>query len=187
MVENILISLFTGIVVSLFFWWITVCLPQKKKKRIIVNNFRRMFIDFKVASIRMLLVVTNEYINENQVNSLLDYENFRKFYQGRLVVFHNAIDIIQEQEEYLNKLLIDLEILSHAGMYLVNNIDILNKDVFYFFKTLQENVFCLKHNKGISVEQNKYLYNMLWSYLANYSKMDGYYDADSFDNVMSKI
>ena len=186
--KEIFFSLSTGFIVTTIFWLISIYLPQRKKKKILIKNFRYFFVQFKSNLIRILLQACEKYKDESQINNLLEYKNFKDFFGNQnKKLFYNAINIINENNIYISKIIIEFELLNIETYAIINNVDVLNKDLYNFSRALNENLYRLKNDINLKNDQINYLSTMLWSYLANYSQISGYSEEDLFNKMISKI
>lgn len=187
-INEIILSLCTGTIITTFFWIITIYIPIRRKDKLIIKKYYIFYYKFKERVIQILLAACNEYKNTAKVEYLSNYKNFVEYFgeEGKKK-FYMALNKIQDNKEYFEKIIIELNLLLKESIYVINNISLINEDLYNFISSLNENLYRLENDNDYKYDQVKYLGTILWGYLANYSTITGYYQYDKFMNMVSKL
>ena len=108
--EKIAYDLGIGSIISLFFYWLVVRIPENVKRRRIRNSFARHFREFKEDAIATMLMVADGTYAYGFHQELVDQKKFREYFQqqvgrgeDRWESLHNKMS-----EHALNELLTQL-------------------------------------------------------------------------------
>ncbi|HHF3200425.1 hypothetical protein [Vibrio alginolyticus] len=186
--NEIIFNLSCGMLISIWFYFLVVWLPEKKNKKRIKTHFRFRYLEFKYNLIMHIVGACREPYDSDLLNKLIEPNAFRDHFkvkvtanQDRWHVFVNNFD---------NKLLADIlnefEVLKYATTYLIGNVEVDDDEVFAFLHRINTISVTLK---GVSLEDDslKRLTRLLWQMLAGFSWADGYQDDNYFDNMFRKI
>lgn len=189
--NTIIFTLSSGMLVSIWFYFLVVYLPEKQKKKRVKESFLSQYREFKR---QLILHIFNAYskanISEPYVDTdlLIDPDEFKAYFkecvtesQNRWHIFLNNLD-----EEVLAEILIEFEALKEAVSYLLSNIEIENNDIFVFLHDFNAISTTLKNTK-IHDDRDKPFARLLWEILTSFSRMDGYYGYNHFERMVKKI
>ena len=186
--NSIIFNLSIGCLISMFFWYLLVFIPNKKHELIIKNNLSHQYQSFKENTINILLRASKSNSNPDQVKNLLDHNTFKSYFDANdSKHWYAALNGMQEDKDFLHDILIEMELLEEETRYTLNNIKIDDQEVFKFFKRLSKNIFLLKNSKVYSYDQTKYLGNFLYCILAQWSIISGQLQEDIYQKMIDKI
>jgi hypothetical protein len=178
----------SGLLVSIWFYFLVVYLPDLNRKHRIKNHFIAQYNEFRRALIIHILACCREPYSINLTNTLTDITKFREYFkvevlpdQERWHVFLNNLDDYE-----LHSILLEFEAFKDSISYLLSNIDIQNQDVFAFLHRIRT-IYTTQKNVNINDDSLKSLSRLLWEMLAGFSRVDGYRDYDYFIKMFNKI
>ncbi|TXD97928.1 hypothetical protein ES754_02935 [Psychrobacter frigidicola] len=189
--NTMIFTLSSGMLVSIWFYFLVVYLPQNQKKKRVKANFLSQYIEFRR---QLILHILNTYnkgnISESYVDTdlLIDSDKFKAYFkeyvtesQNRWHVFLNNLD-----EEALAEILIEFEAFKEAVSYLLNNVEIENNNIFSFLHNFNAISISLKNTK-LYDDRDKQFARLLWEILASFSFMGGYQENNHFEKMFKKI
>jgi hypothetical protein len=186
--NNIVSNLSVGLLVSIFFWYIVVYLPERNRRKIIRNNLAAHYQDFKENTIQILLWASIGTHEHDLPKKFCNYKEFKEFFSiNSNQNWYTALNGIQGNEGYLNDIIVEIELLQNEVSYVLNNVDIGDEKIHSFLKRLSTNVHKLKNSSVYTADHVKYLGNFLWGILAQWSFIDGQREDDIIEIMISKI
>ena len=186
--NTILFNLSVGFLVSLFFWFLVVRVPELRKRAILKRNLTRQYQYFKEDVIQILLFAAASTYDSELVKKLTDYREFKRYFsENQNAKWYDALNGLQSDTDYLNDLLVEVELLADEISYVLNNIAIDDEEVHFFFKRLSTHVYRLKNASIYTSDHAKYLGNFVWELLARWSMVDGQRKEDIVQDMIDKI
>tara|TARA_R110000850_G_scaffold99642_2_gene206403 strand:- start:449 stop:1135 length:687 start_codon:yes stop_codon:yes gene_type:complete len=186
--NDIVFNLSCGMLVSIWFYFLVVFLPEYFKKIRIKKNFISEYKEFRRQIIQHILHNSSEPYSVGLIDELTDVKEFKRYFytkvsdnKNRWYVFSNNLD-----SKALTEILLEFESLKESIILLLVNIDIQNDEVVSFLhrlKTMSINLKCVR--EGDYLGCNRFL-RFLWEMLSGYT-VDGYNDNDTFENIFKKI
>lgn len=144
--NQIVFTLSSGILVSIFFWFLIVAVPQTKRRRILKSNFQQHYLYFKEDVIRILLSASNEPYNQGDEEALKDVVAFRQYYQDdEKRRWYALLNGLERNPEKIDDLLVEMELLREEVGYLLHSMEIKNERVHAFFKRLSAHLYKLRN------------------------------------------
>jgi hypothetical protein len=186
--NQIIFSLSGGFLISIFFWFLVVKLPEMRKRNIIKHNISTQYQHFKEDTIEILLWASIGTHDSQLPRQLCDYKEFKKFFgENEHQKWYDALNGLQSKQDLLNDILVEMELLSNEISYVLNNVEITDERIMSVFKTLSINVYKLKSSSIFSYDQVKYLGNFLWGILAQWSFIDSQRKEDIIQKMINKL
>lgn len=186
--NEIVFNLSCGMLISIWFYFLVILLPEKKNKRRVKNHFISQYREFKRHLIMHIVNACRETYKADLLSNLMEPQVFKDYFkekvaadQDRWHVFLNNLD-----KGLLADILNEFEAFKEATSYLLGNVQVDDEEVFSFLQRINTISITLK---GVSVEDDslKQLSRFLWEILAGFSWVDGYRDYDYFDSMFHKI
>jgi hypothetical protein len=185
--EKIAYDLGIGSIVSLFFYWLVVRIPENAKRRRIRHSFARHFREFKEDSIATMLMVADGTFLWGFHEELVDQKRFREYFQQKVTpdqdrwdAFHNKMT-----DYRLNELLTHLEILRAEIIFAMAPIDIEDKKVLEFLKRLSATIVRMRNTTRHY--DMKSFGNFMWEIFAGFNMATGYQERDFFEDMIQAI
>lgn len=187
--QPILFNVAIGYLISAFFWWIVVDIPERRRREIIRNSLARSYVDFKEAVVSLMLGAINGSIESSLMRQLAsNHKDFRAYFDAddrwRWYAFLNSLS---DSERRLADLRLEFEKLRAEVGYVLSSVQIDDESVHDDLKRIQEVVFMLNNWSGFQDDPAKYLGRELWGILARFSFADGYIETDFMETLISRI
>lgn len=186
--NQIIFSLSGGYLISIFFWFLVVKIPEIRKRNIIKHNISTQYRYFKEDTIQILLAASIGTYDSELPRKLCDYKEFKKFFgENQHQKWYDALNGLQSNPDQLNDVLIEMDLLVREISYVLNNVEIDDAKIMAVFKNLSSHVYKLKSTSVYSYDQVKYLANFLWGILAQWSFIEGQREEDIIQEMINKI
>jgi hypothetical protein len=186
--EKVAYDLGVGSIVSLFFYWLVVRLPENAKRRRIRKSFAEHFREFKEDSIATMLMVTDGTFKWGDHRDLVDQEKFRSYFKQQVTPSEDRWDSLHNKmtDYYLDELLTHLEILRDEILFVMSAIEIDDEKVLEFLKRLSATIVIMRKTTN-DYDSMKSFGNFMWEVFAGWSMVDGYQKRDFFDDMIQAI
>jgi len=196
--ENNLSNLLTDFIYAIsistiaayIFYIFNIFLPEKKRKAIIKKNFEEQYLFFKEECIYLFLSALGQSSNNEIWEKLCNLEEFKNYFKEN---YNDSQDrwhkVWQELDgPLLEDLLIQLSILRDEVAFILNKMEINEKNVLSFFRLLSQRVYNFKA-RGINMEyeDKKSLLSFLWELFTGWSFVDGYREEDIVKLMIKEI
>jgi hypothetical protein len=189
--NSIIFNVTIGFLVSVIFYLLVVWYPEKRKMIIIKHNLKETYHSFKSDTIYILMNACNNGgggYDPILIDKLVDQNEFRKYFNEKITEDQNRWDAVFNglDEYFIKKLLVELEILLHEVTFVLNNVYINDKNVFFFFKQLSQSVYKMK-DSTVEYDDIKNMTSFLWQIFAGWSLIDGYREEEIIKLMIDKI
>ncbi len=186
--EKLAYDLGVGSIVSLFFYWLVVRLPENAKRRRIRHSFARHFREFKEDSIATMLMVADDTFEWGFHQELVDQKRFREYFQQKVAPDRDRWDEVHNKmtEYSLGELLTHLEILRGEILFTMGAVDIQDEKVLEFLKRLSATIVRMR-NTTPDYDSMKSFGNFMWEVFAGFSMVSGYQKSDFFEDMIRAI
>ncbi|WP_341649123.1 hypothetical protein [Thauera humireducens] len=186
--NSIVFNLSVGYLVSLFFWFLVVHLPERNRHRILRNNLSRRYQDFRESTIQILLSASIGPHDSRLSRELCDHRKFEEFFdRENKKRWHAALNGLQGNKDFIDEILLELELFAAEVLYVLNSVNIQDPTVHLFFKRLSENIYRLKNSTIYSGDQVKYLGNFLFGIHARWSVIAGKVEKDVIQEMIDEL
>lgn len=186
--NSIVFDLSVGFLVSLFFWFLIVQIPESRKRAILRNNLARQYQHFKEDVIQILLFASVGSHSTELKKQLCNHDEFKRFFsENKNERWYAALNGLQGNEGHLNDLIVEIELLANEISYVLNNINIDDDEVHSFFKRLSTHVYKLRRSTVYTYDHVKYLGNFIWEILARWSIISGQRKEDIVQEMIDRI
>jgi hypothetical protein len=182
--EKIAYDLGIGRIVSLFFYWLVVRLPENAKRRRIRKSFAEHFREFKEDSIATMLMVTDGTFQWG----LVDQKKFRDYFKEDVGRGEDRWDSLHNKmtDYYLDELLTHLEILRGEILFVMTAVEIDDEKVLEFLKRLSATIVRMRKTSNDYDSMNSFG-NFMWEVFAGWSFVTGYQQGDFFEDMIRAI
>lgn len=200
--DDIIFNLSIGYVVSFIFYIMVVVLPENRKRRFYKKRLINRYRWFRENVIDILMNCYEAYrrkydhkgelkyynVQRELIEKLVDYEEFRSFFQANENQnWYAVLNGMQYEEGYLGDLYVEFQLLSDEISFVLNNIDIDDDRVASFFHNFFSHTYRLRNSSVFSEDQAKYFGNFLWEIMAQYSMIDGQRKKDPILSAINQI
>ena len=187
--RNVSHEFFLGFVVSVIFYFIVVWFPAQQRRARIHRNFQKHYDSFKLSCISIFLIYSKSQSYKPEA-MLLDREEFRRYFsiyeRGDQNRWHMVANALSKNTYPLRDILNELEILREEILYVLNNIDVHDEEVFKFLKRFSHAIFKIKHVDP-EYDDIKSLCGFLWEIFTGWSFIEGYRKEDIVQSNIEKI
>ena len=186
----IVFNLASGMLISIIFYFIVVLAPEMRREKRIKSNFYFQYFELRRNLVYHILGNCQEAYNPELYDTLIKPVSFREYFketinnsyeQTRWDVFYNNLD-----QTVINNLQLEFEVFKESVSYLLNNLEVTDKEAFSWLHQFNAIAITLK---GVNVddESRKVLARYLWEFLACYNSATGNNDVDIFEKIIRKI
>lgn len=187
-VKKIAYDLGIGSIISLFFYWLVLRVPDIAKRRRIRNSFALHYREFKEDAIGTILTVTDGTYLYDLRQELVDQKKFREYFKQndergneRWYAFYNKMT-----DDGLQELLMHLEVLRSEILFTMAAVDIDDKEVLEFMKRFSANIIRYRRTT-LDYDLMKSFGNFMWEIFAGFSMVTGYMKRDYFQAMIKNI
>jgi hypothetical protein len=188
-VYNLANSFFINLIAAYIFYLLFVLLPDKRKRAFFRNSLHEQYLRFKKSTIAVLLMAADGSYSMDRVDALCDLEAFRKYFETATASgekWHDVANGIQGNSHHLDEILTELRILRHELLYVLNNMEIQDQEVFSFFKNLSRIITRFETAKP-EYDDMKPLMGFLWEMFTGWNWVAGYQEKDLADYFIGRI
>jgi len=187
--NSILFNISTGILASIWFYFLVIALPSNIKKNRIKRHFILQYHEFRKQLIIHILKNSKEPFTQRLAEELKDVKKFRTYFYTQVIPNQNRWFIFTStvSEEALNDMLTEFESFKEAITFLLINIEIQDEAVFYFLHQVRKFVITQRNMRTDDYFSMKAYFDFLWQMLGGFNKADGYKEYDSFEIMFKRI
>jgi hypothetical protein len=174
--------------VSLFFYWLVVRLPENATRHRIRESFALHFQQFKEDTIGTILAVTDGSYEWGLQRELTDQKKFKEYFKEkdedgneRWYAFHNNMT-----DYYLKELQTHLEVLRSEILFTMAAVDIDDREVLEFMKRFSANIIRYR-NVRLDDDSMKSFGSFMYEIFAGFSLVEGYMKRDYFKDMINDI
>lgn len=178
---NLFNTIFFSMVISYFFYWLTVLIPERRTRTRIKNFYRRSYRDFKLRVISILIQASGEP-RASSSEELLDVQKFRAYFEEKWLAVANGLE---KNPLLLSGIIEALEMLKEETYFTIDKLD-LNDQVFEFLKNTSQ---LISHYKNIKkgTDDLKFSMGFLWQIFAAWSSAEGFHTQDFMEEILEKF
>ena len=189
---NFLYVISISIIAASIFYIYNIYLPAQKRKNIIKHNFEEQYLSFKEESIEIFLDSLKKNDSMELVGKLRDLYEFKKHFGKKCgngqTRWDKVITELDSDKIFLKNILVQLNILRDEVSFVLNNIEINDKDVFLFFKRLSKSVYgYVLRDVNMDYNEKEELTRFLWQLFSGWSFSDGYREGDIVKIMIKEI
>ncbi len=194
-VYSILFNLLSSGLISFYFYWLFVYVPEQRKGHIIKINFLKMYRSIKRDILCEVVFASQKggrsemEASEDTIEKLLTTNGFRDAFQGGrkgnegFNAFQNQMD--QATPEF-NEIVINLEFLVIQVQFLLNNYTIDDEDLFAIFKRLEILLISLRRSK-LGYDESKALCRFIYQTFSGWDSSKGYQGYDFLEKTIKGL
>jgi hypothetical protein len=186
---KIIYDLSVGSLITLFFYFLVVRLPEYERRQRLKRSLKRHYDDFKEDSIEIMLAVTDGSYCADIPTILMDQDKFKNYFTARVTTSDQDrwTDFQNNLDEYnLRRLLTCMEIFREELMFVLNNTDVSKDQPFEFLKRLSAIIYSMK-TVTLGYEETKPFERFLWDVFAGFDLITGYRKEDIIKNMIAAI
>jgi hypothetical protein len=184
--NTVLFTLSSGLLISSFFWWLVVYLPERQRKAILRGKLSRDYEQFQQNVLFTLLWASGQSsVSSDQVRELTDPKKFVEYFgANRQAHWHDALNGLEDDK--MLQLDAYLQQFAYSIESTLNNTQILVEDVHVILSHLNE-VLRGRLLPPDNYERVKLTGRLLWSIFARFDSFEGYYQKDIIGDAIASI
>jgi hypothetical protein len=181
----IVFNLSIGVIGGVFLWWLVSWLPERRKRNLIRDSLASRYKEFKEDTIAVLLATSGHGYDSQLTTKLLDHNEFKQFFSGKR--WNDATNGFQFEPGNLNDLITELELFAAEILYVLNNVDIQDAEVYSFFKRLSRIIHRFRGPIDLNRDELKPLMRFLWEIFARWDYVTGQRETDIVEDMIRRI
>ncbi|MCE7518708.1 hypothetical protein LZG37_11225 [Halomonas titanicae] len=188
--NEIVFNVSCGMLVSIWFYFLVVYMPDRFRKNRIKRNFISQYREFRKQVVVHILNDSKEPYSNSFLDVLMDVKEFKVFFHKRIKEDQNRWYIFRSNvtNESLGDILLEFEAFQDAITILLINVDIQDEEVFSFLHRIRKVSIIQKNVNANDYFSFERVSKLLWEMLAGYSwKERCYYEFDHFEKMFEKI
>jgi hypothetical protein len=176
-----------GSLVSIFFYWLIVWLPEHQKRARIKRSFKAEYRSFRQDCIEFFLLMADKTFTSGLPETLLEQSAFREYFKEPVGNGRDRWGLVADALEgyYLQQVLGRMETFREEVVFVLNNVDIQTDDALAFVKRLSK---AIQSVSDISPEdEKKGLLRFLWSIFSGWDFVTGYPKTDIIEDMIREL
>lgn len=155
-----------SIISAFIFYIFQVYLPNKKRRNIIKKHLSKSYLYFKEKTIENFLIAINRQDIDTDI--LLTFEWFNQFFSEKIsdtqTNWHNLINKYEDNPSIFKELIYDLSSLEKEISFILDNLEIIDEELFCFMKVFKERIDWFK-DLWDDKERYEFYYKNFWGFL----------------------
>ncbi|MDK1374552.1 hypothetical protein QN222_08680 [Sinorhizobium sp. 6-70] len=192
---SVAMNLLAGGLVSFFFYWLVVYIPEQRKRRIIKDNLTRMYRSIKKDILYQVLFASIKggrsdlQADHDTIETLMTTDGFKKAFQGGreadegFYAFENQMSY--DTPEF-RRIILNLEMLVRQIEFVLHNYTMEDKELFDFFKRLELMLLSLRRSTP-GYDESKPLCSFVYQIFSGWNVIEGYRGYDVIDKMIADI
>lgn len=185
---KILYDLSVGSLTTLVFYYLVVRLPEYERRQRLKRSFAAHYQRFRKDCVGIMLAVAHSPYTHEDRERLVDQKAFREYFNQKSSPstdrWHDFLNNLDEY--YLQRLLINLEILREEITFVLNNTDLADDKVFEFLKRLSNAIVAIRTTE-LGYDETKPLERLLYEMFAGFDFVHGCRDNDLVQDMIDAI
>lgn len=185
---SVIHTLCIGFVVSSIFYLLVIFIPARQRRSLIRRSLDKQYRYFKLSCISTFLIASNsqEY---HPHEMLLNQEEFRRYFSNvteEQIRWDAVATSLQENEYLLRDIIYEFDMLNTEIVFVRNNIDIHDEEVFGFLNNVSQIIYQLKYTQR-DYDDIKSLCRRLWEIFSGSDFIKGYQKNDILQLMINRI
>lgn len=188
-------SIITGGLVSFFFYWLVVYVPDQRKRIIIKDNLKRLYREIREGILHQVVFASQKggrsdlQSDSETIARLMTIEGFKQSFQGGqeadegFYAFQNQMN--HDTLEF-RQILLNLEMLAKQIEFVLHNYTMDEDQIFSFFKHLELMLLSLRRSSP-GYDEAKPLCGFVYEMFTGWSTSDGYRGYDFIEKMIAEI
>lgn len=188
-------NLVAGGILSFFFYWLVVYLPESRKRRVIKNSLSRMYRNIKEDILYQVVFASQKggrhdlQADMDTIETLMTPAGFRQAFDGGREAdegyYAFANEMSDGTEEY-RQIILNLEMLAKQVEYVLHNYTMEDEGLFGFFKRLELMLLSLQRAEP-SYDGSKPLCRFVYEMFSGFNFIDGHRGYDPIEKMIADI
>lgn len=178
--NTIAFNLCVGFLISVFFWWLVVYLPERQRRELLRTSLARRYADFRHNTIQICSWAAKLGLTTQEIEDLMDKTKFREYFKDD-DRWYDVVNGLQDEKAYITCMHVEMELFAQELTYTLNNVVVQDDKVHSLFKNLAEQIYRMKYDPNYTSDPAKYISQFLWAMHANWSVIEGYMPNDPIE------
>ena len=183
----------TGILVSFFFYWLVVWLPECTKRTTLKDDFKEYYRDLKEDLAVQIIFASQRggrkdlHVDGHTEKMLLTVDGFRTAFNGGREAhdgFYAFSNGLGEGGEAFQEITWLLKMLAKEIDYVLHNFKIADEDTRKYFKRLEVRLLWLSESKVDNDDDNRALCRFIYEIFAGFTHTTGYRGYDIVEKMI---
>lgn len=188
-------SVLTGGLVSFFFYWLVVYLPEHRKRRVIKNNLSKMYYRIKKNILYEVVLASVKggrgdlQTDSDTIENLMTPEAFKEAFSGGREAdegFYAFENQMSGDTPEFREIILNLEMLAKQIEFVLHNYSIDDEKLFDYFKRLDLMLLSLRRSSP-GYDESKPLCRFVYEMFSGFNWIDGYRGYDVIDKMIADI
>lgn len=194
-VYSVATNVLTGGLVSFFFYWLVVYLPEHRKRRIFKNNLSKMYNRIKRNILYQVIVASIKggrrdlQADLDTIENLMTPKAFKEAFTGGREAdegFYAFENQMSGDTPEFREIILNLEMLAKQIEFVLHNYSIDDENLFDFFKRLELVLLSLRRSSP-GYDESKPLCSFVYEMFSGFNLIDGYRGYDVIDKMIADI
>lgn len=188
-------NVLTGGLVSFFFYWLVVYLPEHRKRRVIKNNLLKMYYRIKKNILYQVVLASIKggrrdlQTDSETIENLMTPQTFKEIFSGGREAdegFYAFENQMSGDTPEFREIILNLEMLAKQIEFVLHNYSIDDENLFDFFKRLDLMLLSLRRSSP-GYDESKPLCGFVYEMFSGFNLIDGYLGYDVIDKMIADI
>jgi hypothetical protein len=188
-------NILAGGLVSFFFYWLVVYVPEARKKAIIKNNLIKMYRSLKRSILYQVVFASRKggredlHADTEMMERLMTTEGFRAAFEGGKQGdegFYAFINQMTHDTPEYREIVSTLELLAKQIEFVLHNYNMDDEDLFAYFKRLEVLLFSLRNTEP-GYDESEPLCSFIYKMFSGWDMIDGYLGHDPIESSIARI
>lgn len=181
-------NVIAGGLVSFFFYWLVVYVPEQRKRHIIKDNLSQMYRSIKKDILYQVVFASVKggrydlQADQDTIAKLMTTDGFRGAFQGGREAdegFYAFENQMSDDTPEFRRIILNLEMLAKQIEFVLHNYTMEDKKLFDFFKRLERST--------PGYDESKPLCSFVYEIFSGWNSIEGYRGYDVIDKMIADI
>ena len=188
-------NIVAGGLVSFFFYWLVVYVPEQRKRHVINNSLRKMYRNVKQDILYQVIFASQKggrhdlQADTATIDRLMTVEGFKAAFDGGHGAdegFYAFANQMSEDTPEFREILLSLELLAKQVEFVLHNYTIDDNHLFDFFKRLEVILLALRQSSP-GYDESKPLCRFVYEMFSGFNSIEGYRGYDVIEQMIDDI
>jgi hypothetical protein len=192
---SLAMNLIAGGLVSFFFYWLVVYVPEQRKRHVIKYNLSHMYRGIKKDILYQVVFASMKggrhdlRPDQDTITSLMTTEGFRDAFQGGREAdegFYAFENQMSDDTPEFRLIILNLEMLAKQIEFVLHNYTMDDQELFDFFKRLEIILLSLRQSTP-GYDESKPLCSFVYEIFSGWNPIEGYRGYDVIHKMITDI
>ena len=188
-------NIVAGGLVSFFFYWLVVYVPEQRKRHVIKNSLRKMYRKIKQDILYQVIIASQKggrhdlQADTETIDRLMTVEGFKAAFDGGRESdegFYAFANQMSDDTPEFREILLNLELLAKQVEFVLHNYTMDDNHPFDFFKRLEVMLLALRRSSP-GYDESKPLCRFVYEMFSGFNSIEGYRGYDVIAKMIADI